>query len=132
VKLLAIAAGALVFWGGALFLTPRYGAVGAAWALTAGLNVYALLLFAQVRPALGFPWRKLIALFLLAIPFLLAQNIVTPNFLIALAASVGAAMIYLGAALLLRLISPDFLKMAAQLLPGRGSDQGDEGGSVMR
>ena len=119
VKLVAILAGALVFWGGALVVTSRYGAVGTAWALTAGLNVYALLLFAQVRHALRLPWRKLIGLFLLASPFLLARDFVTPNFLVALAASVGAAALYLGAAIILRLISLDFVQMALQLLPGR-------------
>ena len=121
VKLLAILAGAVVFWGGALFMTPRYGAVGTAWALTAGLNVYALLLFAQVRHALRFPWLKLLCLFLLAIPFLLARNIVPPNFLLALAASAAAATLYLGAAILLRLLSLDFVQMLLQLLPGRPS-----------
>jgi PST family polysaccharide transporter len=131
VKLLAIAIGALVFWGSALFITPRYGAVGTAWALTAGLNVYALLLFSQVRHALQFPWRKLIGLFLLAVPFLLARGYVTPNFLVALAASVIAGLLYLGAALALRLASLDFLQMAMQLLPGRSqSDQG--AGKMMR
>ena len=119
VKLAAILVGALVFWGSALVVTPRYGAVGAAWALTVGLNVYALLLFAQVRHALRLPWRKLIGLFLLAIPFLLARNFVTPNFLVALASSVGAAALYLGGAIALRLISRDFVQMLLPLLPGR-------------
>jgi len=105
--------------------------VGTAWALTAGLNVYALLLFSQVRHALQFPWRKLIGLFLLAVPFLLARGYVTPNFLVALAASVIAGLLYLGAALALRLASLDFLQMALQLLPGRSqSDQG--AGKMMR
>ncbi len=119
VKLAAILVGSLVFWGSALVVTPRYGAVGAAWALTVGLNVYALLLFAQVRHALRLPWRKLIGLFLLAIPFLLARNFVTPNFLVALASSVGAAALYLGGAIALRLISRDFVQMLLPLLSGR-------------
>jgi PST family polysaccharide transporter len=118
VKLIAILVGAVVFWGSALVITPRYGAVGTAWALTAGLNVYALLLFAQVRHTLQLPWLKLIGLFLLAVPFLLARGVVTPNFLVAMGASVVAAILYLGAALLLRLLSPDFIQMVRNLLPG--------------
>ncbi len=121
VKLLAIAMGAIVFWTSALFITPRYGAVGTAWALTAGLNVYALLLFAQVRRALHLPWGKLIGLFLLATPLLLVRDYVTPNFLTALAASAGAAMLYFGFALGLRLISHDFLRMLGPMLPGGGA-----------
>ena len=119
VKLIAIAVGAIVFWSSALFITPRFGAIGTAWALSAGLNVYALLLFAQVRRALQFPWRKLIGLYLLSIPFFLAQNFVTPNFIIALIASAAAAILYLAATLALHLTSLDLLQMLRQLLPGR-------------
>ena len=118
VKLIAIMIGALAFWGGAFIITPRYEATGTAWALTVGLNVYALLLFAQVRHALGFPWLKLAGLFALALPFILARSAVTPDFLIALFASLIAAALYLGIALALRLISFDFLRMVRQLLPG--------------
>ena len=118
VKLIAIAVGAIVFWSSALFITPRFGAVGTAWALSAGLNIYALLLFAQVRRALQFPWRKLIGLYLLAIPFLLVQQYVTPNFIVALLASAAAAFLYLAATLALRLTSFDLFQMLRQLLPG--------------
>ncbi len=119
VKLIAIAVGSVVFWGSALFITPRFGAVGTAWALSAGLNVYALLLFAQVRKALHIPWRQLIGLYLLSIPFLLAQNFVTPNFIVALIASAAAAILYLAATLALHLTSLDLFQMLRQLLPGR-------------
>ncbi len=115
-KLLAIIAGAIIFALSALFLIPRGGAVGAAWALTTGLNVYALLLFAQVRHALQFPWRKLAGLFLLAIPFLMARAMATPNFLTALAATIAAAALYLLAAALLHLLSLDFPRQALQLV----------------
>jgi len=118
VKLVAIAVGAVVFWAGALFVTPRYGAVGTAWALTAGLNVYAFLLFSQVRRALHFPWIKLIGLFLLAVPFLLVRQTVTPNFLVAMAASASATALYMGIAIVVRLISLDFWQIALQLLRG--------------
>jgi O-antigen/teichoic acid export membrane protein len=119
VKLIAILAGAMLFWGSAFFITARYGAVGTAWGLTAGLNAYALLLFAQVRHTLGFPWRKLAGLFLLALPFLWARNLLPASFIMALLASLLAAALYLGMALASRLLSPDFIQMALQLLPGR-------------
>ena len=121
VKLLAILAGALIFWGSAWFITARYGAVGTAWGLTAGLNVYALLLFAQVRHTLGLPWRKLMGLFLLALPFLWARDWLTPNFAVAVAASLAAALLYLALGLLLHLLTPEFFQMLQQLLPGRSS-----------
>jgi O-antigen/teichoic acid export membrane protein len=116
VKLIAIAVGAVTFWGTAAYITPRYGAVGAAWALTLGLNIYALLLFSQVRHALRFPWTKLIALLLLGFPFLFLRPMVSHSFLLALAASVAAGILYLGLGLATRLLSTDFLKTAVGLV----------------
>jgi len=118
VKLLAIVVGALVFWGSALLVTPRYEAVGTAWALTAGLTVYAGLLFGQLRHALGLPWLKLLGLFALALPFILARDLLTPNFLAAIIATVGGGILYLGLAVSLRFISLDFWQMVQQFLPG--------------
>ncbi len=116
VKLIAIAVGAVTFWGSALYVTPRFGAVGTAWALTIGLNVYALLLFSQVRHALQFPWRKLIGLLLLGIPFLLLRNFVADHFVVAVVASIIGGLMYLGLGLALKLLSTDFLLMALQLV----------------
>jgi len=121
VKLIAIAVGAVTFWASALYVTPRYGAVGAAWALTLGLNVYALLLFSQVRRALNFPWRKLIVLLLLGAPFLFLRDAVAGNFLLALGASALAGVVYLGVGLAAGLLSTDFLHMAWELVRKRSS-----------
>ena len=123
VKLIAIAVGAITFWGAAVYITPRFGAVGAAWALTLGLNGYALLLFAQVRHVLRFPWSKLIALFLLGTPFLLARGFVAQSFWLALAASLVAAIVYLGIGLGTGLLSTDFVKTALALVRPDASSQ---------
>ena len=112
VKLIAIAVGAITFWASALYVTPRFGAVGAAWALTLGLNIYALLLFSQVRHALRFPWRKLIALLLLGVPFLFLRGFVAGDFWLALGASVLAAVVYLGIGVATGLLTTDFVEMA--------------------
>jgi len=112
VKLIAIAVGAITFWSSALYVTPRFGAVGAAWALTLGLNIYALLLFSQVRHALRFPWRKLIALLLLGVPFLFLRGFVAGDFWLALGASVLAAVVYLGIGVATGLLTTDFVEMA--------------------
>jgi len=115
-KLIAIAIGAVTFWSGAYFLTPVWGAVGTAWALTAGLIVYAIILFGQMRHALGVSWPKLLGIFILALPFIWAQKILPHNLVIAIVASVGAALIYLGLAVALKLISLDFLQMMKQIV----------------
>ncbi|HHB90339.1 MAG TPA: lipopolysaccharide biosynthesis protein [Anaerolineae bacterium] len=115
VKLVAIAVGAFTFWASAVYVTPRFGAVGAAWALTLGLNVYALLLFSQVRQALAFPWRKLILLLLLGVPFLFFREMVAEDFWLALGASVLAGAAYLGIGLATKLITMDFLQMVVGL-----------------
>ncbi len=119
VKLIAIAVGAIAFWGSALYVTPRYGAVGAAWALTLGLNIYALLLFSQVRQALHVSWIRLIALLLLGVPFLFLRSFVVGNFWLALGASLLAGAAYLGIGLVTGLLTTDFLKMARDLVSRR-------------
>ncbi|HID33116.1 MAG TPA: hypothetical protein EYP25_00845, partial [Anaerolineae bacterium] len=124
VKLVAITVGAITFWLSALYVAPRYGAVGAAWALTLGLNIYALLLFAQVRRALNFPWRKLIALLALGAPFLFLRDFVTGNFLLALGASLLAGAVYLGVGVITGLLTTDFLDMVKGLLRKAATDEG--------
>ena len=111
VKLLAIAVGALTFWASAVVITPHYGAVGTAWALTLGLNIYALLLFSQVRRALQFPWGQLILLVLLEVPFLFLRPWVASQIVLSLLMSGLAAVAYILIALILRLLSLDFLRM---------------------
>ena len=111
VKLIAIAVGALTFWVSAVVITPRYGAVGTAWALTLGLNVYALLLFSQVRRALQFPWGQLLLLVLLGVPFLFLRPWVSSQILLSLLVSGLAAGAYILTALAFRLLSLDFLRM---------------------
>ena len=111
VKIIAIAVGALTFWASAVVITPHYGAVGTAWALTLGLNIYALLLFSQVRRALQFPWRQLILLVLLGVPFLFLRPWVSSHMVMSLVVSGLAAGAYLVIALVLRLLSLDFLRM---------------------
>ncbi len=115
VKLAAIAIGAITFWTTALFVAPRYGAVGTAWALTLGLNVYALILFAQVRRALHVSWRKLIPLLLLGVLFLPLRIWVADYWLWGVVASVLAALAYLTVANITGLLSLDFVKMVVGL-----------------
>ncbi len=124
VKLIAITVGAITFWLSALYIAPRHGAVGAAWALTLGLNIYALLLFAQVRRALHFPWRKLIALLALGAPFLFLRDVVSGNFLLALGASLLAGAVYLGVGVITGLLTTDFLDMVKGLLWKETTDDG--------
>jgi len=119
-KIIAIAIGIVFFWGGSAILGPRLGATGVAWALTIGLIVYALALFAQVREDLQLRWGVLLAIIALALPLLLPLVALTPilksNILLALAVFVVASLIYLGICLLLKLLSPEPLQLIAQLL----------------
>lgn len=115
-KLIAIAAGIAMFWLSSVWLVEQGDAVGAAWALTLGLNVYALTLFVQVRHDLRFRRRALLGLFLLGAPFLAARPLVADDLLLALAASLIAAALYLGAGLLLRLLSTLPLQLLPRLL----------------
>ncbi|NUQ37760.1 MAG: lipopolysaccharide biosynthesis protein [Caldilineales bacterium] len=115
-KLIAIAAGILSFWLSSVWLVEHYAAMGAAWALTLGLNVYALTLFAQVRRDLRVPARALLGLLLLGLPFLTLRGLVAADLLLALAASLLAALLYLGAGMLLRILSPQpFIKLLPRL-----------------
>ena len=116
-KLIAIAMGIVVFWGSSALLSSSYGAVGTAWALTLGLNVYALALFAQVRHDLQLRWLALLGLILLALPLLALQPLVASNILLAIAVLAVSSLIYLALAMLLRLLSPAPLQMLAEFSP---------------
>lgn len=115
-KLIAIAAGILAFWLSSVWLVNQGGAVGAAWALTIGLNVYALALFAQVRGDLRLRVRGLLGLLLLGLPFLALRPLVAGDLLLAAGASLLAALLYLGAGMALRLLSTQPLQLLPRLL----------------
>lgn len=115
-KLIALAVGAIVFWGSALFITPGYGAIGTAWALTAGLNVYALLLFTQVRHTLQLPWLKLAGILALGLPFLLLRDFLPHRFGMALLMAVLAVLVYFGLSWGLGLLSAELLQMLRRTL----------------
>jgi len=115
-KIIAIAIGIVFFWGGSAILGPRLGATGVAWALTIGLIIYALALFAQVREDLQLRWGVLLAIIALALPLVALTPILKSNILLALAVFVVASLIYLGICLLLKLLSPEPLQLIAQLL----------------
>ncbi len=114
-KLIALTAGILTFWLTSIHLAGRMAAVGAAWAMTLGLAVYALVFFAFVREALHLKWPMLLGLIALGLPFLTAQTFVGDNFLVAAAASLFAALLYFLAALTLRLLSPEPLQLLLHL-----------------
>ena len=115
-KLVAIAVGAIVFWASALVITPVYGAIGTAWALTAGLNVYAFLLFAQVRHTLQLPWLKLAGILALGLPLLLLRDFLPHRFGIALLITLLAVLVYFGVSWILGLLSSDLLQMLKRTL----------------
>ncbi len=115
-KLLAIATGILTFWLSSLPL-GRAGAVGIAWSLTLGLNVYALVLFAQIRHDLQLRWAALLSLLalgtpLVALPLWLGQMALLPT----LAVTALVAVLYLSVCLGLRLLSPAPLQLAWETL----------------
>ncbi len=116
-KLIAITIGIVLFWGSSAILTARFGAVGTASAMTLGLTVYALALFAQIREDLQFKWGTLLGLVLLTIPLLLLQPLVASNILVAFATLAVVSLLYLGVAMLARLLSPAPLQMLSGLLP---------------
>lgn len=119
-KLIAIVAGLVVFYGSSPFLGRNYGAVGVAWSLTLGLTTYALALFAFIRHDLRVRWLALLGLFGLGLPLVAAQPVATTHgFLLAVVATVVAALLYLGAALALRLLSPAPLRLATRLVSNR-------------
>ena len=115
-KLIAIGAGIVVFYGSSIILTPSLDAVGAAWSLTLGLNVYALVLFAQVRHDLRLRWIALLGILALGVPFVAARSLVAGSLLLAVGATLVAAVLYLGIALALRLISPAPLHLLPRLV----------------
>ena len=115
-KLIAIGAGIVVFYGSSVFLTTRLDAVGAAWSLTLGLAVYALVLFALVRHDLRLRWIALLGILALGVPFLAARSLVADSLLLAIGATIVAAVLYLGIALALRLISPAPLRLLPRLI----------------
>ncbi len=115
-KLIAIAVGIVVFYGSSYLLTTRYGAVGAAWSLSLGLTVYALVLFALVRHDLRLRWVAVLGLIALGAPFLVVRPLVADHLLLGMAATLLAAVIYLGVALALRLLSPDPLRLLPRLV----------------
>ncbi len=115
-KLLASGAGIVVFYGSSIFLTTRLDAVGAAWSLTLGLTVYALVLFALVRHDLRLRWIALLGILALGVPFLAARSLVADSLLLAIVATMVAAVLYLGIALALRLISPAPLRLLPRLI----------------
>ncbi|NOX61861.1 MAG: hypothetical protein GXP42_07930 [Chloroflexi bacterium] len=119
-KLIALVAGILTFWLSSAHLAAQMGAVGAAWAMTLGLTVYALVFFAFVRDALHLKWPMLLGLIALGLPFLTAQTLVKDNFLVATAASVAVAFLYFAAALGLRLLSPAPLQLLLRAGKPRG------------
>ena len=90
-----------------------------AWALTLGLTIYALALFAQVHKDLQLRWSALAALFVLALPLLALTSLVSSNILLAFVAFAVVALLYLGVCLLLRLLSPEPLQLAKDIV-GRG------------
>jgi hypothetical protein len=118
-KIIAIAIGIVFFWGGSAMLGPRLGATGVASALTIGLIVYALALFAQVREDLQLRWGVLLAIIALALPLLTLTPILNSNILLALAVFAVAGMTYLGICLFLKLLSPEPLQLVTKLI-GRG------------
>lgn len=115
-KLIAIGAGIVVFYGSSIVLTTRLDAVGAAWSLTLGLTVYALVLFAQVRHDLHLRWIALLGILALGVPFLAVRSLVADSLLLAIGATLVAAVLYLGIALALRLISPAPLRLLPRLV----------------
>lgn len=117
-KLIAIAIGTVVFWAASPILTPRYGAVGTAGALTLGLTVYALALFAQVRRDLQLHWAALAAIFLLSLPLLALTPLATSNILLAFALFAVVALLYLGLCLALKLLSPEPLHLLKNIVTG--------------
>jgi O-antigen/teichoic acid export membrane protein len=120
-KIIAIAIGIVIFWGGSAILAPRLGATGAAWALSLGLITYALALFAQVREDLQFRWGALIAIIALALPLLALTPLLTSNILLALAVFAAVSLLYLGVCLLLKLLPPEPLQLVGRLV--RRKDQ---------
>jgi O-antigen/teichoic acid export membrane protein len=115
-KIIAIVVGLLVFYGSAPWLGRAYGALGVSGSLTLGLTSYALVLFAFVRHDLQVRWPALFALFGLGAPLLAAQSVVTGHgFLVAIAASALAVLLYLAAALALHLLSSAPLQLLVRL-----------------
>ncbi len=116
-KIIAIAVGLLVFYGGSPLLGRSQGALGVSGSLSLGLAGYALVLFAFVRHDLRVRWLALFGLFGLGAPLLAAQSLVMAHgFGLAIAASALAVSFYLAAALALRLLSPAPLHLALRLL----------------
>ena len=118
-KLIALAIGIAVFWMSSAILVRDRGAVGAAWSLTLGLNVYAFVLFAQVRHDLRLRWLALLSILGLGLPFLALRPLVIENFILVIVAVIGATILYLGAGLLLGLLPLQPLQLMTRLLPRR-------------
>ncbi|MCO6452102.1 MAG: oligosaccharide flippase family protein [Caldilineales bacterium] len=115
-KLIALAAGIAVFYGSSYFLIESIGAIGAAWALTSGLTVYALVLFAQIRNDLQLRWPALLGLFALGFPFVLLQPFVADHRVLAFGSAIVAALLYLLAGYLLKLLPPTPLQLIPHLV----------------
>lgn len=115
-KLIAIAVGILSFWLSSLYLAQHNGAVGIAWALTLGLNVYAFTLFAQVRFDLQLRWSALLGLIILGLPWLAVPALLgTGDVLRDIAASLIVAFLYFGICFLLKLLSTTPLQLLIDL-----------------
>lgn len=105
-KLIAIALGILSFWLSSLYLANYSGAVGIAWAMTLGLNVYAFVLFAQVHSDLQLRWSALLGLIALGLPWLAVPNLMgTGDIIRDMVATLVVALLYLGICLLFKLLS---------------------------
>ncbi|MCS7039408.1 MAG: polysaccharide biosynthesis C-terminal domain-containing protein, partial [Caldilineales bacterium] len=115
-KLIAILGGIVAFVGSSPWLIARFQAVGAAGALALGLMVYAVILFAFIRHDLRLRWSALMGLMALALPLLAARPLIRDRFDLAVAASLVAAVAYVGLALGLRLLSPAPLRLVPRLL----------------
>lgn len=116
-KLIAIGIGILVFWLSSPALVHRDGAVGIAWAMTLGLNVYALVLFAQVRGDLQLRWSALLGLIALGLPLLALPSWLGPqNLLLTLAITAAVTLVYLGVCLLFRLLTTAPLQLVFDLV----------------